>query len=97
MSYSPLHYRVECAMCSGSLIIESDSLQEIFQVLKNHLQNEQTMHEAQPSSKIKKLGKAPHTNKELFDSPWFKWDVTNIQPLDKIRIQVEKDIDAVLV
>lgn len=54
------------------------------------------MHEAQPASKHKALGKAPHTNKDIFDSLWFKWDVTLVQPFDKIRTQVEKDIDAVL-
>lgn len=83
-------------MCSGSLILESDSLQEIFRLLKDHLETMRPMHEAQPAKKQKKLGKAPHTNKEIFDSPWFKWDIINIQPLDKIRIQVDKDIDAVL-
>lgn len=92
----PLHYHVECAMCSGSLTLESDSLQEIFRLLKDHLATMQPMHETQPAAKQKMLGKAPHTNREIYDSKWFRWDITNVQPLDQIKIRVDKDIDAVL-
>ena|SRR5712692_9111103 len=97
MSFSPLHYRVECAMCTGSLIVESDSLQEIFRLLKDHLEKENGMHEAQPAKKQNKLGKRPHTNREIFESNWFRWDILSIQPLERVRSQVDqKDLHSVL-
>ena len=95
MSVSPLEYQVECAMCTGSLVARSDSLQEIFQIVKNHLQQHGGMHKDHPSDRMN-LGPEPHTNKEIFESQWFRWQVINMQPLNKIRTQVTGDIDAVL-
>jgi hypothetical protein len=96
MSKSPVHYHVECAMCTGSLMLESDSLQEVFQIIRDHLEREAHMHASQPESKRKRFGKEPHTIQEIFDSDWFRWKVLDMQPLDKLHKQVEKDVDAVL-
>ena len=82
-------------MCTGSLVARSDNLQEIFQIVRNHLQQYGGMHKNRPSDH-KNLGPEPHTNKEIFESQWFRWQVTNMQPLNKIKTQVNADVDAVL-
>jgi hypothetical protein len=83
-------------MCTGSLMAESDSLPEIFQIVRNHLEKETEMHDSQSESKHKRFGKPPRTNKEIFESIWFRWEVLGMQPFDKLRKRVEKDVDAVL-
>ncbi len=87
MSVSPLHYRVDCMMCTGSLIVESDSLEEIFQLLRDHLNIETKEHEKQSAMKPE-LGKRPVTNQEIFDSLWLRWSVSGMQPFQKIISQV---------
>ena len=88
-----LHYRVQCAMCGGSLEAESDTLKELFDIARDHLVKYAIKHE----SKGPIIQGKPPTNREIFDNKvWFRWGVINMMPFNAIRERVNKEIIAAI-